>query len=43
LNTNDLFLSAIFTVGQKISILQKRTGEVIENKAPALQNGTKRT
>jgi len=30
-------------VGQKTSILQKRTGEVIENKGSALQNGTKRT
>jgi hypothetical protein len=30
-------------VGQKTSILQKRTGEVIENKGPASQNGTKRT
>jgi hypothetical protein len=30
-------------MGQKRLILQKRTGEVIENKGSALQNGTKRT
>jgi hypothetical protein len=30
-------------VGQKTLILQKRTGEVVENKRSALQNGTKRT
>ncbi|HZT71233.1 MAG TPA: hypothetical protein VFC10_15995 [Terriglobia bacterium] len=30
-------------MGQKILILQKRTGEVIENKGSAFQNGTKRT
>ncbi|HZT71466.1 MAG TPA: hypothetical protein VFC10_17195 [Terriglobia bacterium] len=30
-------------VGQKTSILQKRTGEVIENKGSELQNGIKRT
>ncbi len=31
------------TVGQKTSILQKRTGEVVENKGLAIKNGTKRT
>ncbi|HZT71070.1 MAG TPA: hypothetical protein VFC10_15150 [Terriglobia bacterium] len=30
-------------MGQKIRFLQKRTGEVIENKGAAIQNGTKRT
>jgi hypothetical protein len=30
-------------MGQKTSILQKRTGEVVENKGSAIQNGTKRT
>ncbi|HZT71177.1 MAG TPA: hypothetical protein VFC10_15705 [Terriglobia bacterium] len=30
-------------MGQKNAILQKRTGEVVENKGSALQNGTKRT
>jgi hypothetical protein len=30
-------------MGQKTLILQKRTGEVIENKRSASQNGTKRT
>jgi hypothetical protein len=30
-------------MGQKNAFLQKRTGEVIENKGQALQNGTKRT
>jgi hypothetical protein len=30
-------------VGQENSFLQKRTGEVIENKGATIQNGTKRT
>src|SRR5579883_3652323 len=30
-------------MGQKNAFLQKRTGEVIENKRSGLQNGTKRT
>src|SRR5579884_1182545 len=30
-------------MGQKNRFLQKRTGEVVENKGQALQNGTKRT
>ena len=36
-------LFGIKIVGQNTLILQKRTGEVVENKGPALQNGTKRT
>jgi hypothetical protein len=30
-------------MGQNNAFLQKRTGEVIENKRSGLQNGTKRT
>jgi hypothetical protein len=30
-------------MGQNDSFLRKRTGEVIENKGSATQNGTKRT
>jgi hypothetical protein len=30
-------------MGQKDAFLPKRTGEVIENKGQAVQNGTKRT
>jgi hypothetical protein len=41
-NNKPVYCGAKF-VGQKTSVLQKRIGEVIENKGSAPQNGTKRT